>query len=268
VAKERVKLEELLKIIELCRVIEAQGVDPFEVDVKKSLLTLKKYLPDLKLIDELLLDAEALSRLISIIRLQRDWISYRASSMYIDPLVMELKIRMVSLKDLARAILKSWHPITSLGQLSPRRLTEALDYWNTLLPLSERFTTPSEGVMLEPGKLDLKELVELSAVSEEEFRDMIHSLFTELQGRVGPDGRVKYEEFVYVKDFKETVLRAYLTSFLISEGFAHLHINPLEGEAYLTPAEPGGKTSKKPAGSKVVTIDYESWKSFVDGRGG
>lgn len=261
-------LEDLLRIIELCRVVEAQGVDPFEVDVKKSLLTLKKYLPGLKLIDELLLDAEALNRLASIIRLQRDWVAYRASSLYIDPLVVELKIRISSPEDMARALVKSWHPIASLGQISPKKLTDAFDYWNTLLPLSERFTTPPEGVMLEPGEFDLEDLVKLKAVSEEEFQSFLQSLFVELQSKVGPEGRIRYDEFVYVEDFKETVLRAYLTSFLVSEGLAYLHVNPLEDEAHLIPRVPGEPPSTKPSSSKIVAIDHTSWRSYLDRRRG
>jgi len=268
VAREKITREELLRIIELCRVVEAQGVDPFEVDVKKSLTTLKKHLPGLRLIDELLLDVEALSRLTSIIRLQRDWVAYRASSLYIDPLVVELKIRLSSPEDLARALARSWHPIASLEQISPKRLADAFDYWNTLLPLSERFATPPHGVILEPGEFDLEDLVRLKVVSEEEFQDLLDSLLVELRDKVGSEGRIRYEEFVYVDDFKETVLRAYLTSFLVSEGAAYLQVDPLEDEAYLTPGSLGEPAPMKSASSKVVAIDYESWRGFLEGGRG
>jgi len=42
-----------------------------------------------------LLDAEALNRIAAIVRLQGDWLKHRASSLYIDPILVELKIRML-----------------------------------------------------------------------------------------------------------------------------------------------------------------------------
>jgi hypothetical protein len=264
VAKPKVTHDDLLRIIDLCRVVETRGSDPFEVDVQRSLTTLKKHLPRWELLDELMLDAEALSQITSIIRLQKKWIAYRASSLYVDPLVVELKIRLSAPEALAKALSKSWHPIVSLEQISPKRISDAFDYWNNLLPLDERFAPLSQGELMQPGSFDFEDLVRLKAVSAEEFKDVLNSIMLELRERLGSEERVEYEDFIYVEDFQETVLRAYLTSFLVSEGAVILQVNPLEEEAYLTLGHLE-ESSRTPSSSKVITIDHESWKMYMAG---
>lgn len=261
-ARPKISHEDILRIIDLCRVVEAHGSDPFEVDVQRSLATLKTHLPEWNLLDELLLDVEALSQIASIIRLQKKWIAYRASSLYVDPLVVELKVRLSQPDDLAKALVKSWRPIVSLEQISPKRLSDAMDYWNNLLPLSERFAPLSAGELLEPGSFDLEDLVKMRAVSEKEFRDLLDNLLTELDEKIGPERKTRYEDFVYADDFQTTILRAYLLSFLISEGVASLYVDPLEEEAYLTLGGSEAAPPKGSSGSKAIAIDYESWRMY------
>jgi hypothetical protein len=265
VVKASISHEDLLRIIDLCRVVETRGTDPFEIDVRRSIETLKKHLPKWTLLDDLLLDVEALNQIASIIHLQKKWIAYRASSLYVDPLVVELKIRLASQENLAEALEKSWHPIVSLQHITPQRLTDAMDYWNTLLPLNERLASSPNGEPLEPGSFDIQELVKMQIVSEKEFRDRLNSLLKELNEKItrSEEGRIRYEDFIYVSDFKETILRAYLTAFLISEGESFLQVNPLEEEAYLTLRQPEG-ASKTSTGSKVVAIDHGEWAIYME----
>ncbi|MCL4436716.1 MAG: hypothetical protein M1503_09595 [Thaumarchaeota archaeon] len=216
-----------------------------------------------------MLDVEALSQIASIIHLQKKWIAYRASSLYVDPLVVELKIRLAPQNKLAEALEKSWHPIVSLQHITPQRLIEAMDYWNNLRTLKERLATLPSGELLEPGSFDIEELVKLQLVSEEEFKDRLDDLQKELSERIttseeGGGNRIRYEDFVYVPDFKETILRAYLTAFLISEGEAFLQVDPLEEEAYLTLKRPES-ASKTSTGSKVVAIDHGEWEMYIEG---
>ncbi len=263
--KTNISHEDLLRIIDLCQVVETRGTDPFEIDVRRSIETLKTHLPEWRLLDELLLDVEALSQIASIIHLQKKWIAYRASSLYVDPLVVELKLRLVTQEKLAEALEKSWHPIVSLQHITPQRLTEAMDYWNSLLPLKERLAASPSGELLEPGSFDIQELVKLQIVSEEEFRDKLNDIQKELRERItgGEEGRIRYEDFIYVSDFKETILRAYLTAFLISEGDSFLQVDPLEEEAYLTLKRPES-ASKTSTGSKVVAIDHGQWEMYLE----
>ena len=112
-------------------------------------MMLKKHLPEWKLIDVMLKDSEALQQLVQIVKLQDQWIKHRASSLYIDPLLLELKIRAPRAEDLADSFVKCWHPVAQVDQLTARGLERAFTYWRDLVPMSERFkdesweTTPS-----------------------------------------------------------------------------------------------------------------------------
>ena len=57
--KQDKKLEDILRLIELCRSVQSSSVNPFQVDIREKLLTLKKHLPEWKLIDVMLKDSEA-----------------------------------------------------------------------------------------------------------------------------------------------------------------------------------------------------------------
>ena len=59
------KLEDILRLIELCRSVQSSSVNPFEVDIREKLLMLKKHLPEWELIDVMLKDSEALQQLVA-----------------------------------------------------------------------------------------------------------------------------------------------------------------------------------------------------------
>ena len=115
------------------------SVNPFEVDIREKLLVLKKHLPEWGVIDVMLKDSEAMQQLVAIVKLQDQWIKHRASALYIDPLLLELKIRLITKEELAESFAKCWHPIAQLDQLTPRGLEKAFVYWRELVPFSERF---------------------------------------------------------------------------------------------------------------------------------
>lgn len=255
--RKKIAYEELLRIIDLCRTVERRGADPFGVDIRATLEKLKTYLPHWELLDELLLDVEALNQLSAIVKLQGDWVRYRSSSLYIDPLLVELKIRMLEDHKLGEIYLESWHPIVALDQIFPKRLREALDYWNLLLPLEERFleVPPISG---ELGRLSLEELVELKIFSATEFEDLLQRLWNELKSL----GKVSYWYFVCAETFYETVERAYLTSFLVTECYAELETRPLEEEIYLIPKDkPEGVLSRK-VSSVPIALDWDRWEKI------
>src|SRR5271169_7168727 len=122
------KLEDILRLIELCRNIESSSVNPFEINIGEKLLILKKHLPDWNVIDVMLKDSEAMSQLVQIVKLQDQWIKHRASALYIDPLLLELKIRLLTREDLADSFVKCWHPVAQVDQLTARGLERAFTY--------------------------------------------------------------------------------------------------------------------------------------------
>ncbi|MFH0897214.1 MAG: hypothetical protein V1850_04105, partial [Candidatus Bathyarchaeota archaeon] len=160
--------ERLLRIVSLCIDVERRGVNPFEVEVKEVLNTLKKYLPQWEALDDFILDAEALNRIASVVHLQGNWIKHRSTSLYVDPLLIELKVKMIDAKKLIDIFVMAWHPIVELECLSNRRVSEAVDYWNQLLSLAERridLPTPFDSVK----STSLEELLKLKIVPEKPF---------------------------------------------------------------------------------------------------
>lgn len=249
------KPDELFRLINFCETIQKEGTDPFDLDVKGFLETLKHYLKKWKRLDDLLLDAEAMSELTKIIELQGKWIRDRSSSFYIDPVLMELKLKMLEPGQLANAFYESWHPIISMDRITAKRLKEGLDYWNALIPFSERkeeFPSPSTS---ETFPFDIEDLIDLNILSRTEFEDSIKAVLNDLEQR----GRIEYHDFIYDGEYESSVEKAYLTSYLVSEGKAELDINPLEEEVFISPCNVNTKANTGDVRSIPISLSYEDW---------
>ncbi|MEA1998993.1 MAG: hypothetical protein U9N61_06700 [Euryarchaeota archaeon] len=254
------KLDELFRLINFCKTVQKEGTDPFDLDVKKFLETLKQYLNKWKSRDDLLLDAEVISELTKIIELQGKWIRDRSSSFYVDPVLMELKMKMLEPVQLANAFFKSWQPIIAMDRLTPKRLKEGLDYWNALSPFAERgdeFPLPSTS---ETDTFNHEDLIDLQILSRTEFDDSMKEVLQDLEDR----GRIEYHDFIFDLDFERSVKKAYLTSYLVSEGKAEFEINPLEEEVFIAP-----RTAKANTGevqSIAISLSYEDWLQWRQKR--
>ena len=246
------KPDELFRQINFCKTIQEEGTDPFDLNVKKVLETLKEYLKKWKSRDDLLLDAEAISELTKIIELQGEWIRDRSSSFYIDPALMELKLKMLEPAQLADAFFKSWHPVVSMDRLTPKRLKEGLDYWNALLPFSERGAEFPDAVTPDSSTFDFDDLMDMNILSREEFDDSLKAILKDLEER----GRTEYHDFIYDEEFGDSVRRAYLTSYLVSEGKAELDIDPLEETVFIYPCSSARAGEVR---SIPIAISYEDW---------
>ena len=121
-------LEQLLKIINLCDTVEKSDTDPFEVDVTGTLEVIKRFLSKWKETEELSLDVETLRKISTVVKLQGDWLKFRSSSLYADPFLIELKLRILDSKALAECLVRTWRPIIALEQMTPRKIKEAMDY--------------------------------------------------------------------------------------------------------------------------------------------
>lgn len=250
--------QELAKIINLCQSIRIKGEDPFLVDIPQKLQMLRKLLPKWKLIEELLMDAEAIKEISLMVKLQSDWIKKKASGLFIDPFIIRAKISLMSKEALASAFLSSWHPIISLEQLTSRKLSEALDYWRTLIPISQRVKEIEELKELEEKTLDISELVKLKFSSDKTFEEEIHKMREELNNLKEP---VDYWKFIIRESYEDTISRAYILSFIISEGHADLIYNPIEEKIIIWPSK--GIKKKMPR-SFPIAINYEKWKEIRD----
>ena len=122
------------------------------------------------------------------------------------------------------------------AHFKPKRVLEAIDYWNHLPTLKERLLTlpePSNNTSF----INLEELIRSKIVSEESFNNLLTELWFELKSKIINMNRVPYWDFIYAQTYEETVLRAILTSFLVTYGFAKMNVNPIEEETFLIPYE-------------------------------
>jgi len=231
---EQTKLDDYLRVIELCRDVESSSANPFDVDIREKILILKQRLPELKLLDELLVDAEAMLELSQIVKLQDQWLKTRASSLYIDPLLIQLKVKLLPKEALSEAFVKSWHPIAQLDQLSPRGVERAFVYWRDLVPISERFKDQFGTYGIGPGQVDYSDLVSMGVFTREQFETSLTELYDELLQRSNGEW-IDYRQFIDDEAFETKVRRAYLLAFLISEGRAQLKTEPLSGKIWTMP---------------------------------
>lgn len=251
--KKKISRERLSRIIKFCGTIQKMEGDPFDVDVKKALETLEEYLPHWKEMDDLLLDVEAIRMLSTVIELQGRWVKNRSSSLY-DPSLIEMKIGELDAEKLGSAFIKSWHPISAMDQLTPQRLKEGMDYWNVLLPIDERKEEFPQTIA--SGILSPDDLAKLKILGRE-FNESIKKIHEELKEK----GKINYWDFIYADKFEESIMRAYLTSYLVTDGHAELEIKPLEGEIFLIPREEkiDVKKEKVKPRSIPIAMGYEDW---------
>ncbi len=87
-----------------------------------------------------------------------------------------------------------------------------------------------------------EELVKQRVLSDKEFSEELDNYWQELKNCVankGQDGKIRYWDFIGADSYEETVQRAFLTSFLVTYGYATLEIDRLEEtihiKAYDTP---------------------------------
>ncbi len=169
--------------------------------------------------------------LTQIVKLQDQWLKSRASSLYIDPLLIQLKVKLLPKEALSEAFVKSWHPVAQLDQLSPRGLEKAFVYWRDLVPISERFKDKFGTYGIGPGLVDYSELVSLGVFTREQFETSLAQLHEELMRKSNGEW-VDYREFIADESFELKVRRAYLLAFLITEGRALLKTEPLSGRIW------------------------------------
>ena len=222
--------EEIERIISICENIEKRGLDPFSVDVKELLFELRKMLEENPDLDYYLLDAETIYRIATIIALQHKWLTEKARSLFIDSQLISSRLTVLDKKSIVQAFLKAWRPIISIGQLTPQRLHYGLEHFLRLPPRRDE--------RIYGWKLTERE-IELSKIylekEREEIEEKMKILYSELIERAREKNEVDYWEFISKPSIEETYDRAYILSFLISEGYVEVRRNPLKNELRLIP---------------------------------
>ena len=267
--EQKLGREKLQRIIEMCAAIEAHGVDPFMLDVDDIIKVVKEYFPGWEKPEDFNLDSEAIHHLASVIKLQSEWVKQRSTSLYTDPFLLEEKITHAGKEEMIGLFLKAWHPVVELEQISIHSLAEAMRYWETLLPLKERwkeFALPE----VEAGTATREELVQQRIIADKAFSEELENYWQELKEKVkaeGRDGKILYWDFVGAETYEETVQRAFLASFLITYGYATLEIHPLEEEIFIKPfEEPIAKIAAQQLISIPIAVTHENWQKWKRGE--
>ncbi len=224
-----------------------------------------EYFPEWEAPEELSLDAETVNEIASAIKLQSEWVKHRSTSLYTDPFLIEEKLRKLPKEEIGIIFLKSWHLIVELEQISPHSLTEAIKYWQGLLPLDERWQK-TEGLLVEAGTATKEELLRQQVIAEKEFSKVLDAFWQELKHRTMGKEKIEYWDFIGAETYEETVRRAYLTSFLVTYGYATLKVDRLEEIVYIKPNEtPTPTAGNRQAVSLPIPISLEDWRNWREG---
>jgi hypothetical protein len=269
--RERIKTgrEKLQRIIEMCMSVEDHSLDPFLINVEEIISIIKEYFPEWENIEDLCLDAETVHHLASVIKLQSEWVKNRSTSLYTDPFLLEKKLTQIEKEEIVKIFLKVWHPTVELEQISLHSLSEAVRYWESLLPLKERWKEFPHAAV-EIGVASREELVKQRILLGKAFSEELENLWQELKAKVkekGENGKIQYWDFVGAESYEETVQRAFLTSFLVTYGYATLEVYPLEEEIFIKPNEkPKAKIIKKQLVSIPIAVSVEEWAKWRKGE--
>jgi hypothetical protein len=83
----------------------------------------------------------------------------------------------------------------------------------------------------------------------------------------GVDGKVAYWDFIGADTYEETVQRAFLTSFLVTYGYATLEIDRLEETALIIPyEEPRSQALTVQSTSVPIAVSCEDWQKWKRGE--
>ena len=262
--EKKLNSERIQRVIALCKSVEERGVDPFAVDVDDIIATLQKYFPEWESPEELSMDAEAVQCLASVIQNQGDWVKYRSTSLYTDPFLLEEKIQRLDKEELAAVFMQVWNPVIEMEQLSPTTISEALKYWNALAPIDERWQRNGP-MQVETGATTREELVRLSILAEKTFREELETFWEELKQKIGVNEKILYWNFVGADTYQETLDRAYMTSFLVTYGYATLELHPLEEEVFIMSfTEVRSELAEARMVSVPISISHEEWLQWKE----
>jgi hypothetical protein len=261
--------ERLERVIEMCVAIENRQVDPFTLNVDEIIAIVRQYFPHWEHPDELKLDAEALHHLASVIKMQSEWVKQRSNSLYTDPFLLEEKIRQTNKQGMVDVFASAWTPLVEFEQLSLHNLAQGLLYWAALAPLGNRWKDIDVSAV-QMGQVSREELLKQRVLSDKEFSEELECYWQELKVKAkekGAEGKIDYWNFIGEDTYEETVQRAFLTSFLVTYGYATLEIDRLEETIFILPFEKQRTAALTVQSTSVpIAVSVESWQKWKEGK--
>lgn len=269
--KENKKLgrEKLERIIEMCIAIENRVVEPFTLNVDEIIKVVKEYFPHWEHPDELKLDAETLHHLATVIKMQSEWVTQRSTSLYTDPFLLEEKIHQINKQDMIDVFLAAWSPLVEFEALNLHNLAQGLLYWDALPPIGDRWRDIDVSEV-EMGSVSRDELVKQQVLGDREFSLELECFWQELKDKVSEkslDGKVAYWDFIGGDTYEETIGRAFLTSFLITYGYATLEIDRLEETIFIVSFKKQiDEVTTEQSTSVPIAVSCDDWKRWKRGE--
>ncbi len=261
--------EKLERIIEMCIAIENRTVDPFTLNVDDIIKIVRQYFPNWANPDELKLDAEALHHLARVVKMQSEWVKQRSNSLYTDPFLLEEKIRQTGKQGMVDVFLSAWSPLVEFEQLSLHNLAQGLLYWEALAPMGERWKS-IDVPQIAMGSVSREELVKQRVLSNREFSEELECYWQDLKIKVqekSQTGKIAYWDFIGADTYEETVERAFLTSFLITYGYATLEIDRLEETIFILPFDKPRKEALTEQSTSVpIAVSCQDWQKWKRGE--
>jgi hypothetical protein len=261
--------ERLERIIEMCSAIESRQVDPFTLNVNEIIKIVKAYFPHWDQPDELKLDAEALHHLATVIKMQSEWVKQRSNSLYTDPFLLEEKIRQTGKQQMVDVFLGAWSPVIEFEQLSLYNVAQGLLYWEALAPIDQRWKDIDVSAVA-MGSVSREEMVKQRVLSDKEFSEELEAYWLELKNNVlekGVDGKIAYWDFIGADTYEETVQRAFLTSFLVTYGYATLEIDRLEETIHILPYKKQRQEVLNEQSTSVpIAVSCSDWQKWKRGE--
>jgi len=244
---------ELESVIGLCKMVQSGQIEPFDVDFDYIMGVIRKYYPKIKSIEDFCLDATAIKEVSNVLERQSDWIAHQSTTLWKDPFMLNQQLMKMDISAIADSFLKSWHPILENEQISAQTLA------NSLIPFDERWQDP-EVTIRDTEYTSVQEAYNLGLLLEVGFSETIEKFWLELGEKAGQGGSIDYWDWIIADTYAETVLRAYLTMFLVSYGYANITHDRLIEETMIVHyielrEDPGTDKISIP-----VMIDYEEWR--------